>query len=50
VTTTPTGHAYTSHPPPPIGSTSPPIPSEPSEPASAQSPLEAHLRDLLRTA
>jgi hypothetical protein len=39
-TITPTGHTYTSHPPPPIGS----------RPVAATSPLEAHLANLLQTA
>jgi hypothetical protein len=60
-TTTPTGHAYTSHPPPPIGSSSGSPntagsrtreqTNEPSgDSATAQSPLEARLRDLLASA
>jgi hypothetical protein len=53
VTTTPTGHTYTSHPPPPIGSRAS-LPDDAGvtsgDPATAASPLEAHLRDLLRSA
>ena len=50
LTTTPTGHRYTSHPPPPIGSNPPTPEAAGHQTDTAQSPMENHLRDLLRSA
>ncbi|HEX5562274.1 MAG TPA: hypothetical protein VFX52_11575, partial [Nocardioidaceae bacterium] len=47
VTTTPTGHTYTSHPPPPPGA---PPPGAPREAPRRPTRLEAYFRDLVLTA